>query len=47
MAEILAHFTNNGVPLVAPTDLPTIRIRRIDTQALVVTDVNMLEQGDG
>ena len=47
MAEIVAHFTNNGVPLVSPTDAPTIRIRRIDTGALVVTDAAMTELGDG
>jgi hypothetical protein len=45
--EITAFFTNNSVPLVAPGTLPTIRIRRIDTQALVVTDSNMTEIGDG
>ena len=36
-----------GTPLVTPVDLPTIRIRRIDTQALVVTDLAMTEVGDG
>lgn len=36
-----------GVPLVAPVTVPTIRIRRNDTQALVVTDVAMTEIGDG
>jgi len=45
--EITAFFTNNNVPLVAPGTLPTIRIRRIDTQALVVTDDSMTEIGDG
>lgn len=45
--EITAFFTNNGVPLVAPGTAPTIRIRRIDTQALVVTDDSMTEIGDG
>jgi len=47
MAEILAHFTNGGVPLVGPSPLPTIRIRRTDTGALVITDSNMTEVGDG
>lgn len=47
MSEIVACFTAAGVPLVAPTDVPTIRIRRIDTQALVITDLAMTEQGDG
>lgn len=45
--EIVAKFTNAGVPLVAPGNLPTIRIRRIDTGALVVTDLAMTELGDG
>ena len=36
-----------GVPLVAPGDVPTIRIRRLDTQALVVTDIAMTEVGEG
>lgn len=36
-----------GVPLVAPGNIPTIRIRRLDTDALVVTDLAMDEVGDG
>lgn len=44
---IVAHFTNNGVPLTAPGNVPTIRIRRTDTGALVVTDDAMTELGDG
>ena len=36
-----------GVPLVAPANTPTIRIRRHDTGALVVTDLAMTELGDG
>lgn len=36
-----------GVPLTAPGTLPTIRIRRLDTQALEVTDADMTEVGDG
>ena len=47
MAEIVAHFTNAGVPLEAPGNLPTIRIRRLDTGALVETDTAMVEIGDG
>ncbi len=47
MTEVVAHFTNNGVPLVGPGNVPTIRIRRTDTQALVVTDSDMTEIGDG
>ena len=35
------------VPLVAPANVPTIRIRRSDTQALVITDLAMTEIGDG
>jgi len=45
--EIIAKFTNQSVPLVAPGVLPTIRIRRSDTGALVVTDDPMIEIGDG
>ena len=36
-----------GVPLVSPANTPTIRIRRLDTDALVVTDLAMTEIGDG
>ncbi len=36
-----------GVPLVSPANTPTIRIRRSDTDALVVTDAAMTEVGDG
>ncbi len=36
-----------GVPLVSPANTPTIRIRRSDTGALVVTDDAMTEVGDG
>jgi hypothetical protein len=36
-----------GVPLVAPAVVPTIRIRRLDTNALEITDVAMTEVGDG
>lgn len=36
-----------GVPLVAPGVTPTIRVRRLDTNALVVTDAAMTEVGDG
>ena len=45
--QIVAHFTNVGVPVTAPGDVPTIRIRRTDTGALVVTDAAMTELGDG
>jgi len=34
-------------PLTAPGDIPTIRIRRLDTDALVVTDSAMDEVGEG
>lgn len=39
--------TAAGVPLTAPGEIPTIRIRRLDTQALEVTDAAMTEVGDG
>ena len=45
--NITACVTNKNVPLTSPATLPTIRIRRLDTQALVVTDDNMTEVGDG
>lgn len=47
MPRISAFFTNNGTPIAAPGNVPTIRIRRQDTQALVVTDLAMTEMGDG
>ena len=47
MTAIVAHFTNNAVPLTSPGNVPTIRIRRTDTGALVVTDAAMTELGDG
>lgn len=47
MAEIVAFLTNNSVPLIAPADLPTIRIRELATNGLVVTDSPMVEVGDG
>lgn len=45
MSTILASFTNQGVPATGLS--ATIRIRRTDTQVLVVTDAAMTEQGDG
>ena len=45
--DIVAFVTNNDAPLTSPTDEPTIRIRRLDTGALVVTDQDMTEIGDG
>ncbi len=45
--DIVACVTNKAVPLVSPANLPTIRIRRLDTGALVVTDSAMTEVGDG
>lgn len=45
--EITARFTNGGVPLTSPGDVPTISIRRTDTGALVVTGAAMTELGDG
>ncbi len=48
MTTIRAHFSSApDVPLVVPATVPTIRIRRTDTQALVVTDAAMTEQGEG
>ena len=45
--NIVACVTNQNVPLESPSNLPTIRIRRLDTGALVVTDDAMTEIGDG
>lgn len=39
--------TAAGVPAVGLANVPTIRIRRLDTDALVITDVAMTEVGDG
>lgn len=47
MATIVACWTVAGVPLEAPAAAMTIRIRRADTGALVVTDSAMTELGDG
>ncbi len=44
-ATIFAAFANIGTPATGLS--ATIRIRRADTQALVVTDSAMTEQGDG
>lgn len=43
--NILAFFTNNGTPTLGLT--PTIRIRDVVTNALLVTDALMSEVGDG
>lgn len=42
---IIAPITSGGLPATGLS--PTIRIRRLDTDALVVTDDAMLEVGDG
>lgn len=48
MPRIFAAWTtSSGTPLVSPVTVPTIRIRRADTGALVVTDAAMVELGDG
>ena len=48
MSTIVAFFESAiDTPLAAPANTPTIRIRRTDTQALVVTDLVMTEQGEG
>lgn len=44
---ILASFTDSGVPASGISPLPTIRIRNVDTTAIVVTDAFMTETGDG
>ena len=43
--NILAFFTNNGSPALGLN--PTIRIRNVVTNALLVTDASMSEVGDG
>ena len=42
---ITAFFTNNGTPETGLT--PTIRIRKLSDNSLVVTDASMSEVGDG
>jgi hypothetical protein len=39
--------TAPGVPAVGLANVPTVRIRRLDTNALEVTDAAMTEVGDG
>jgi hypothetical protein len=46
MAEIVVLMTNNSVPVTGGT-VPTIRVRRLDTNALVETDSALTEVGDG
>ena len=36
-----------GTPMTSPATAPTIRVRRLDSNALVVTDLDMTEVGDG
>ena len=47
MSEIVASWTNAGVPLVAPANVPEVTIRRIDTQAIVAGPSAMTEIGEG
>ena len=47
MAEFIASFTNQGVPLTSPATVPQITIRRVDTGAVVVSAAAMTEIGDG
>ena len=50
MAEIVftAYWESAvGTPMTSPGTAPTIRIRLLDTNALVVTDLDMTEVGDG
>lgn len=42
-----AFMTNAGVPVVAPSPVPTINVRRLDTNALVVTGGTTVVVGDG
>ena len=42
---VTAFFTDVGIPAVGLS--PTVRIRRLDTDALVVTDAAMVNVGDG
>ena len=45
MPRIIGFFTSNGAPTTGLS--ATLRIRRVDTSALVVTDAAMTELGDG
>lgn len=45
MPFVLGYFSRLGTPQTGLT--PTIRIRRVDTGVLVVTDAAMIEIGDG
>jgi hypothetical protein len=47
MTELTAFVTNQGVPLVGPTDPPEIEVRRSDTQAIVQAFVAMVDQLNG
>ena len=47
MTAVIAFWAPSGVPLLSPATAPTVRIRRLDTGALVVTDAAMAEIGDG
>ena len=50
MAEIVftAYWESAvGTPMTTPATAPTIRIRRLDSNALVITDGAMTEVGDG
>lgn len=43
--QIVAFFTNAGIPALGLS--PTVRIRELSTDTLVVTDAAMAEVGDG
>ncbi len=45
--DIVAFVSDAGVPQAGLGTVPTIRVRRVDTGALVATDQNMTEVGDG
>lgn len=45
--RITAYFSNENVPLTSPGATPKIQIRRLDTQATVLTWTVMTEVGEG
>jgi hypothetical protein len=48
MTRVVASWVDDdGAPLTTPATTPTLRIRRADTGALVVTDAAMVEIGGG
>lgn len=47
MAELVVLATDDAVPQAGLANTPTIRVRRLDTNALVETDSVMTDVGDG